>query len=137
MKTRRSFIKKLTAGSLLSAIAFSPLKAAGQKNVFSNVLIHHVLFWLKNPDNKEDRKQFEHAIHKLMKVETIRDGHFGVPAPTEDRDMVDHSYTYSLMLIFNSREDQDAYQVDPVHQEFVEKNQHLWKNVKVYDTVDV
>lgn len=137
MKTRRSFIKKLSAGSLLTAISFIPVKASENKESISGVLIHHVFFWLKNPENESDRKQFEEAIRKLTTIEQIRKSHFGKPAPTEDRDVVDHSYTYSLMLIFNSKEDQDAYQVHSVHQEFVDKNQHLWEKVQVYDTVDV
>ena len=131
MKTRRSFIKRLSAGSFFAAAGLTSARASEKNKSISNILIHHVFFWLKNPQDKEERKQFEDAIHNLMKVETIRDGHFGVPAPTEDREVVDHSYTYSLMLIFNSKEDQDTYQAHPIHQEFVEKNQHLWKKVKV------
>ncbi|MFO8000123.1 MAG: Dabb family protein [Marinilabilia sp.] len=137
MKTRRSFIKKLSAGSLLTAMTVFPLKASEKNKTISDVLIHHVFFWLKNPESKADRKQFEEAIRKLTTIEQIRESHFGVPAPTEERDVVDHSYTYSLMLIFNNKEDQDKYQVHPDHKEFVDKNEHLWEKVAVYDSVDV
>jgi hypothetical protein len=37
------------------------------------------------------------------------------------RDVVDQSYQVALNLTFDTREDQDAYQVHPLHIEFVEK----------------
>jgi hypothetical protein len=40
------------------------------------------------------------------------------------------------MTVFDSREDQDSYQVDPIHQAFVAENSHLWNKVVVYDSVD-
>jgi hypothetical protein len=137
MKSRRSFLKKLTAVTTLASLTFSQVKASTKKKHYSNVLIHHVFFWLKNPNNADDKKQFEAAINKLTEIGVIKNSHFGIPAPTEDRDVVDHSYSYSLMLIFNSKKDQDIYQVHPAHKTFVEKNQHLWKRVIVYDSIDI
>jgi hypothetical protein len=67
-------------------------------------------------------------------VETISQSHFGIPAGTENRDVVDHSYTYSLLLLFNSQADQDSYQIDPIHLKFVEENSQLWTKVVVYDS---
>ncbi len=136
MKTRRSFLKKITAGTALATLIFNPVNASGKARDYSNVLIHHVFFWMKNPDNQNDRKQFENAIHKLTSIKLIHKSHFGVPAPTEDREVVDHSYSYSLMLIFKSKEDQDVYQTHPTHKDFVDNNQHLWDKVVVYDSVD-
>jgi hypothetical protein len=63
--------------------------------------------------------------------------HIGVPASTEERDVVDHSYSVSYMAFFDSKEDQDIYQTHPIHLKFVEDNSHLWKKVVVYDSVDV
>ena len=137
MKTRRTFLKRLSAGSLLALMGIAPAKASEKNRVISNVLIHHVYFWLRNPEDESERAQFEQAIGKLTTIGQIQKSHFGVPAPTEAREVVDHSYTYSLMLMFGSKKDQDAYQVHPVHREFVEENQHLWEKVKVYDTIDV
>lgn len=136
MKTRRSFLKRLTAGTFLAALPLDGVNAATKKKHYSGILIHHVYFWLKNPENEADRKQFEEAINKLTSIDVIRNAHFGVPASTEEREVVDHSYTYSLMLIFDGKEDQDIYQAHPKHKEFVDKNQHLWEKVIVYDSVD-
>jgi hypothetical protein len=37
------------------------------------------------------------------------------------------------MMIFNSTQDQDIYQVHPIHKAFVDKYSHLWDKVVVYD----
>ncbi|HKK63693.1 MAG TPA: Dabb family protein, partial [Bacteroidales bacterium] len=94
-------------------------------------------FWLKNPENKNEREQFEEAIHELIKVPAIKTSHLGVPASTEQRDVVDHTYTYSLLVVFDTKTDQDIYQEHPIHLEFVEKNSHLWDKVVVYDSTDI
>ncbi|GAO29346.1 hypothetical protein JCM15548_11521 [Geofilum rubicundum JCM 15548] len=105
------------------------------KNAPSDVLVHHVYFWLHEPDSPDAREQMQRALEELSTIETIRYAHLGVPAATESRDVVDHSYTYSLMLFFDSKEDQDSYQIDSQHLQFVEENQHLWERVIVYDSV--
>jgi hypothetical protein len=136
MQNRRSFIQQMAAG--VSAATLIPLSGAAStgKVSLSGALIHHVFFWLKEPQNPEVRKRFEAALRQLLKVKTIRLSHIGIPASTEQRDVVDHSYTYSYMVIFDSKEDQLSYQVDPVHQKFVEENSQLWSKVVVYDSVD-
>ena len=56
--------------------------------------MRHVFFWLKEPENNEHKKKFEKSLKELIKVKTIKISHIGVPASTESRDVVDHSYTY-------------------------------------------
>ena len=97
--------------------------------------VHVVYFWLKNPDNVADRKAFETAIQKFMDTSEYAQTKFvGKPAMTP-RDVVDNSYTYSLICSFDSKEDQDKYQSEPVHLKFVEDAAHLWTKVQVYDSV--
>lgn len=136
MKNRRSFLKKMAAGAAAAGLIPMVNKVNASEVKLNSALVHHVYFWLKEPGNKEHRKQFEKAIGKLLKVETIKLSHFGVPARTEKRDVVDNSYTYSYMVMFDSIADQDKYQVDPIHLEFVDQNSHLWDKVIVYDSVD-
>lgn len=136
MKNRRSFLKKTFSGlAIAGLLPFAKNTSAGEVKL-KGALVHHVYFWLKEPDNNAHRQQFEKAIEKLLKVETIKMSHFGVPATTEKRDVVDNSYSYSYMVMFDSKADQDKYQIDPIHLEFVEKNSHLWEKVIVYDSVD-
>jgi hypothetical protein len=100
-----------------------------------NIFIHHVYFWLKNPSSEQDRQLLIEGLGKLSKVKTIKMFHIGKPAGT-NRDVIDSSYSISWMLIFESPEDQDSYQVDPIHLKFVEECKHLWQKVVVYDAVD-
>jgi hypothetical protein len=96
---------------------------------------HQVFFWLKNPNSKEDLAQLLKAIQGLAAIKTVRGVHIGVPAATESRDVIDSSYSASELLFFDSVEDEQAYQVDPLHLKFIEDNSHLWSKVVVYDSV--
>ena len=137
MNNRRTFLRKIALGSALVSLFVVPKNLLAKNDPIKNVLLHHVFFWMKNTNSQEDRQQFEKAIAELLKVETIRQSHFGKPAATESRDVVDHSYSYSMLLIFNSKEEQDSYQVHPLHKKFVEENNHLWERVVVYDSTDL
>ena len=54
-------------------------------------------------------------------------------APSE-RDVVDQSYQVALNLQFENKEAEDAYQVHPLHIEFVEKAfKPNCVKVKIYD----
>ena len=99
-----------------------------------NVFIHHVYFWLSNPESSADRNQLIEGLDKLSSVATIKIFHIGLPAATS-REVIDSSYSVSWLLLFKNKEDQDSYQTDPIHLKFVEDCKHLWSKVVVYDTV--
>jgi hypothetical protein len=101
-----------------------------------NSFIHHVYFWLKNPENINDFNQLIEGLKKLSAVTTITNFHIGKPASTK-REVIDSSYSISWLLLFNNKENQDSYQTDPIHLKFVEQCSHLWTKVVVYDTVSV
>lgn len=136
MKNRRSFIKKAAATVALAGMVPMAQTASAGEVKMTGALIHHVFFWLKEPKNEAHKKQLVKALNDLLKVETIRISHIGFPAGTESRDVVDHSYSVSYMVIFDNQAGQDAYQVHPLHLKFVEENSHLWNKVVVYDSVD-
>jgi len=101
-----------------------------------NIFIHHVYFWLKNPLSIEDRDSLVEGLKKLSSVTTIKNFHIGIPATTS-REVIDNSYAISWLLLFNNKDDQDSYQIDPVHLKFVEDCKHLWNKVVVYDTIAI
>ena len=101
-----------------------------------NGFIHHVFFWLNKPDSKEDLAELISGLQKLSKAPTIKDFHIGQPANTS-REVIDTTYAASWLLLFETAEDQDVYQTDPVHLKFIEECSHLWSKVVVYDTVGV
>ena len=100
------------------------------------MFIHHVYFWLKNPDNSEDCAKMVEGLEKLSKVKTIKRFHIGKPAAT-NREVIDISYSISWMLIFEQAADQERYQTDPIHLKFVEECSMLWSKVVVYDSIDI
>lgn len=136
MKNRRLFLKKLAAGTVATGFLPFTKKASAGEVQLKGALIHHVFFWLKEPKNEAHEKQLVKALNDLLKVETIKLSHIGFPAGTESRDVVDHSYSVSYMVMFADQAGQDAYQVHPLHVKFVEENSHLWEKVVVYDSVD-
>ena len=103
--------------------------------MIENKFIHHVYFWLKNTDSKEDRAKLIEGLKKLSTVKTIKTFHIGQPADT-NRDVIDSSYAISWFTIFDNAADQQNYQTDPIHLKFVEECSTLWSKVVVYDTVD-
>lgn len=134
--TRREF---LTTGAIAGAALAAPgaLAASTTANNAMPKLLHHVFFWLKNPESAADRAKLIAGVKSLAAIETIRSIHVGVPASTEKRDVVDNSYHVSELLGFDDVEGQDAYQVHPLHKKFVDEHQHLWSKVVVYDALKV
>jgi hypothetical protein len=104
--------------------------------MIENKFIHHVYFWLKNTDSREDRAKLVEGLQKLSKVTTIKTFHIGQPAGT-NRDVIDSSYAVSWFTMFDNAADQQSYQTDPIHLKFVEECADLWSRVIVYDTIDV
>lgn len=105
-------------------------------NNLKNLFIHHVYFWLKDPVTAEARSRFEKGLSNLVTVDTIVDYNIGVPAGT-NREVIDGSYTYSLLVTFKNRKDQDIYQTHPTHLKFIEDCSALWERVVVYDSVRI
>ena len=132
--SRRSFLEKsslaLASAATVSTIA-TPALAAETPSMF----VHHVYFWLKNPSSKQDHAKLLKGLQSLTSIETIKTWHIGVPADT-NRPVIEKSYQFSLLFIFNNRADQDTYQNHPVHLKFVEECSNLWTKVIVYDSVN-
>lgn len=99
------------------------------------MFIHHVYFWLNNPESASDKAALKAGLQQLTAVETIGMYQIGEPAAT-NRDVIDRSYSVSWMLMFDSLEDEEIYQHHPLHLKFVETCSHLWSKVVVYDSVD-
>jgi hypothetical protein len=138
MSSRRSFIAAVTAATATTTVIATNATNAGASAVTSYPkLVHHVFFWLKNPSSKQDLEKLLAGLRTLAKIETVRGVHFGVPASTEKRDVVDNSYSASEILFFDDTAGQKAYQDHPIHKKFVADCSHLWERVVVYDAVSV
>ena len=96
-------------------------------------IVHHVFFWLKNPLSASDTEELITGLETLKEIPQVKKLLIGMPASTVKREVVDNSFHVSELMYFDNIEDQDAYQVHPVHKAFVEKYGHLWAKVIVYD----
>jgi len=107
----------------------------GPKEKIRGDFVHMVFFWLKNPDSPEDRARFEESLTRFIhSSQYVVSMHIGKPAGT-DREVVDNSFTYSLVATFQDKETQNKYQEEPAHLTFIEECSDLWERVLVYDSI--
>ncbi|KAA9132680.1 Dabb family protein [Marinihelvus fidelis] len=127
---RRQFL----AGTAAAAgVAMTGSGSAQAATVADYPLVHHVFFWLKNPDSAEDLEKLLEGIKGLGEIPTVRAVHVGVPASTEARGVVDHSWSASEILYFDDEAGQAAYQVHPLHVAFADMVTPMVDRVVVYD----
>jgi Stress responsive A/B Barrel Domain len=98
------------------------------------MFIHHVFFWLNNPDSESDKADLVAGLETLKAIEGIQLVHIGFPASTS-RGVIDASYSVSWLLTFDSLEAEEVYQHHPIHLAFVANCSHLWSKVIVYDSI--
>jgi hypothetical protein len=128
--SRRKFIHTLTA---VGAVSMLPFSDGYSTSMPDQKIIHQVFFWLHNESDLEEF--LRDAAPMLGRCADVTQFHMGTPAPTERRDVVDHSFHVSCTLFFDSLAGQAAYQKDPLHLEFIAKYASFWKSVKVYDVI--
>lgn len=133
---RRSFLETSAKGIVAAGLITGSQLTLTKVNNLDKLFIHHVYFWLKAPVTGEVKAKFEKALKDLVTIETIVDYHLGIPAGTS-RDVIDASYSYSLLATFKNKADQDIYQTHPFHLKFIADCQNLWEKVVVYDSVSI
>lgn len=125
----------LLSGIVLAAgTAASAMPVATSKKKYP--VVHHALFWLKNPGSMEDRAKLVAGVKTLSRIKTVKELRVGVVASTEKREVVDTSWGVSELMFFEDLEGQAAYQTDPIHVEFIKNCAHLWDKVIVYDAIE-
>lgn len=98
------------------------------------MLTHHVLFWLKPDTTAEQKEAFKQGLQSLEKIETIKGIFIGTPAPIE-RAVVDTTYTFSLITLFEDLAGHDVYQTHAVHLAFLDQFRGLFEKVIIYDSI--
>jgi hypothetical protein len=94
---------------------------------------HIVIFWT-DPKNPQAADELIAGANQYLKnIPGIVHFHVGKMARSH-RSVVDQSYQVGLNLIFADKQTQDAYQIHPMHTEFVEQVfQRVCQKVAVYD----
>ncbi|WP_346317123.1 Dabb family protein [Chitinophaga sp. YIM B06452] len=100
--------------------------------------VHVVNFYLKPDLSAADTRKFEEGVSSLGKIESLIVFNVGKPAAT-DRPVIDKSYSYCLLTVFNDIAGHDVYQDHPVHLEFIKNCEMFWDKVVVFDseTIDL
>ncbi len=98
------------------------------------MLVHTVVFWLKEDLSKEQVAAFRGGLETLRSIVYAKAVYIGTPADTAADDaIVDRSYTYAATFLFNNVSDHDEYQVHPVHKRFLKNYGDFWSKILVYD----
>ena len=98
------------------------------------VLVHIVFFTLKDTS--------ETACQTLVKSgKQYLSGHpgevffaIGTLNPELNRPVNDRDFQVALHVVFATKADHDAYQLDPRHLKFIEENKPNWEKVRVFDS---
>tara|TARA_X000000950_G_scaffold263066_1_gene334939 strand:- start:86 stop:385 length:300 start_codon:yes stop_codon:yes gene_type:complete len=97
------------------------------------MLVHTVIFWLKNNLSNEERSTFFKEVATLGTIPSVEDFHLGTPAQTPKRPVIDDSYDCAVTVVLQDLAAQDQYQIDPIHQEFIDTCSSFWERVVIYD----
>ena len=120
---------------LVSMVGKAQENGIGQD--FDPNYVHTVFFWMKDPANEVANEKFEVSLRKFLDSSKYAKTQFIGRPPKATRDVVDDSFTYSLVLSFESAEAQENYQKEATHLIFIEESQDLWDKVVVYDAMGI
>jgi hypothetical protein len=115
-------------------LAGNRLTGTSQAGDLGGKFVHTVLFWLVDETMPTRGKFVTEVLKYLKEIDVIRTRHLGRPAGTE-REVVDNSYSYCMIVTFDSKEDHDLYQEHEAHLQFIENASSLWTKVQVYDSI--
>ncbi len=136
--SRRNFLEKSTAALLAGTVMTTFLNSDSEANTKEDAplsFVHHVFFWLKDPKNKKGYDKILAGLKGLGKIEQIKMSHIGLPSVNNfDKPVTDASYSFSVLLIFDNKADEEKYLVHPLHKKFIDDHKNLWSKVVVYDS---
>ncbi|MET4108313.1 Dabb family protein [Hymenobacter sp. UYP22] len=106
------------------------MTAAAQPALF----VHHVLFYTPAGASEADKAILLEGLQKLARIPAIKLAHIGTPADTT-REVIERTYTYSWLCLFDSAEQEEEYQRDPIHDAFRQHYAVYWEKVVIYDAL--
>ena len=97
------------------------------------MLVHTVCFWLRDNLKPQERAEFLAGLESLKGIASAEKVYVGTPASTEARPVIDDSYDYCLTVLLTDLAAHDAYQIDPLHRDFLARFAAYWERVRIYD----
>lgn len=139
---RRNFLRSAAVAGLSGSLLTScTSNSTAQQNddvspdLRSGIVLHSVYFWLKEDISEEEEEDFLNFFEALREVPGVQTLHYGKPAPTTPRPVVDNSFQYNLVVTFSSMEDIETYETHPDHIAAAERYSKYWVKVEVRDTI--
>ncbi len=133
---RRKFIKNVAGTAVLGGLlgtSIPSVLASTQKQ--DKMIVHYVLFWLREDLSPQEIKDFTGFFEELKKIPNIHTLQYGAPAQTNPRGVVDNSFSYNLLVQFKTMHDIEVYETHPIHLAAIEKYSKNWTKVVVHDSV--
>jgi len=129
---RRKFIATTALGTSLVLLNNSSNAA---ENINAEEITHYVLFWLKKDLDEKEINDFAGFFELLKAIPVVTTLRYGRAAKTNQREVVDNSFTYNLVATFKNMADINVYENHPIHLDAIKKYSHLWDKVVVHDSV--
>lgn len=98
------------------------------------LFVHHVLFYMAASASEADKATLLEGLQKLARIPSIKLAHIGTPADTT-REVIERSYTYSWLCLFEDAEQERQYQHHPIHDAFRRDYAAYWSKVVIYDAL--
>ena len=98
------------------------------------LFVHHVLFYAKANASDADKARLLAGLRMLAGVPGIKLAHIGTPAATS-REVIERSYAYSWLCLFESAAAEQDYQQHPLHDAFRSEYAAYWDHVVIYDAI--
>lgn len=121
--------------AILSALTFSSCQIEREVEfdiAFEDAFVHSAYFWFKEDATEEQISAFKEDSEKLKEIKTVKGFYTGKPANT-NRPVIENTYDYALIFLFEDLEAQEYYQKDPLHVALIEKHAPIWERVMVTD----
>jgi hypothetical protein len=115
--------------AICSFACTSPLKNSSKQES----IVHVVLVWLKEADNKQHIQQVVEVSKQLQKISEIQDLKVGKSISSK-RKIVDDSFDVGIYMTFASKADMERYLLSEKHKQAVQTTlKPLSKKILVYD----
>ena len=98
------------------------------------LFVHHVLFYPKADASAADLAHLLEGLRSLATIPCLKLAHIGTPAATT-REVIERTYAYSWLCLFESAADEEAYQQHPIHDAFRDQYAMYWDKVVIYDAI--
>lgn len=137
MERRKFLFRSVQASALLliSGNMFASVLPMFNPKKNKKVYAHNLFFWLRKDLSAAEVKDFENFFEGLKKLPYQKNLHYGKPAGSSPRSVLDSSYSYNASMEFDSLEELEAYGKLPEHLALVKKYKPSFEKMLVYDTV--